>query len=240
VSVASQQSLDAVILEEFGHFVDAQVNNRDTPGDEGELFSTLVRGVNLSAAELSRIKTEDDHAVIVVNGQSVAVEQAATLVGEWDPLNYAYAVTVVGNYAYAVGDKLDIIDISDPSNPIFKGDYDISRGQDIQIAGNYAYVADWVLGLQIIDISNPTAPTLKGNYDTSDDANGVQIVRNYAYVAYGSSGLQIIDISNPTAPTLIGNYNTSGYANDVQIVGNYAYVADSSSGLQIIDKLLHI
>jgi hypothetical protein len=106
VSVASQQSLEAVILEEFGHFVDAQVNATDTAGDEGELFSAIVRGVNLSAAELGRIKTEDDHAVIVVNGKSVAVEQAATLVGEWDFLSYAKAVTVVGNYAYAVGDIL--------------------------------------------------------------------------------------------------------------------------------------
>ena len=125
VSAASQQSLEAVILEEFGHFVDAQVNGTDTAGDEGELFSAIVRGVSLSAAELGRIKAEDDHAVIVVNGQSIAVEQAATLVGVWNPLSYAYAVTVVGNYAYAVGEKLEIIDISDPSNPIFKGDYDI-------------------------------------------------------------------------------------------------------------------
>jgi hypothetical protein len=81
ISSASQQSLEAVILEEFGHFVDAQVNATDTAGDEGELFSAIVRGVSLSATELSRIKVEDDHAAIVVNGQSIAVEQAMTLVG---------------------------------------------------------------------------------------------------------------------------------------------------------------
>jgi Ca2+-binding RTX toxin-like protein len=236
VSVASQQSLEAVILEEFGHFVDAQVNATDTTGDEGELFSAIVRGVSLSAAELGRIKAEDDHAVIVVNGQSIAVEQAVTLVGVWDRLNYAWAVTVVGNYAYAVGDMLEIIDISNPSNPIFKGNYDVSDyAFDVQVVGNYAYVVDGS-GLQIIDISNPTAPTLKGNYNTSVSAFGVQVVGNYAYVAYGSSGLQIIDISNPTAPTLKGNYDTSGYyALGVQVVGNYAYVADEDSGLQIID-----
>jgi hypothetical protein len=238
VNRASQQSLEAVILEEFGHFVDAQVNQTDTAGDEGELFSAIVRGVSLSAAELSRVKAEDDHAVIVVNGQSVAVEQAATLVGVWDRLSTAVAVTVVGNYAYAVGDTLEIIDISDPSNPIFKGGYDISDGRDIQIVGNYAYIADGSSGLQIIDISNPTAPTLKGNYNTSGYdryARGVSVVGNYAYIADGSSRLQIIDISNPTAPTLKGTYNTSGRAFGVQVIGNYAYVADASSGLQIID-----
>ncbi len=76
ISSANQQSLEAVILEELGHFVDAKVNNTDTPGDEGQLFSALVRGVNLSAAELSRIKTEDDHAVVIIDGQATAIEMA--------------------------------------------------------------------------------------------------------------------------------------------------------------------
>nr|NCS59516.1 calx-beta domain protein [Microcystis aeruginosa G11-04] len=107
--------------------------------------------------------------------------------------------------------------------------------RDVQIVGNYAYVADWDSGLQIIDISNPAAPTFKGNYNTSGFARDVQIVGNYAYVADAWSGLQIIDISNPAAPTLKGNYDTSGRAWDVQIVGNYAYVADRDWGLQIID-----
>ena len=75
ISSASQQSLEAVILEEFGHFVDAQVNTADTAGDEGELFSDLVRGVSLSAAELGRIQAEDDHAIAVIDGQEVAIEQ---------------------------------------------------------------------------------------------------------------------------------------------------------------------
>jgi hypothetical protein len=235
VSVASQQSLDAVILEEYGHFVDAQVNGTDTAGDEGELFSAIVRGISLSAPELSRIKRENDQTVIVVDGQSVAVEQAVTLVGVWDRLSYARAVTVVGNYAYAVGDTLEIIDISNPSNPVFKGNYDTANALGIQVVGNYAYVADGDSGLQIINISNPFAPTLTGSYDTPSYAQEVQIVGNYAYVADALSGLQIINISNPAAPTLTGSYDTPDIAQGIQVVGNYAYVADGSSGLQIIN-----
>ena len=109
VSRASQQSLEAVILEEFGHFVDAKVNVTDTVGDEGELFSALVRGVSLNPSELSRIQAENDHAVIVVNGQSIAVEQALTLVGAWDTLTIAKTVTVADGYAYVVGDTLEIL-----------------------------------------------------------------------------------------------------------------------------------
>jgi hypothetical protein len=236
LNVASSESLVKVILEEIGHYVDAQINPVDTPGDEGEYFAKVVLNQPLTEAEITRLKTENDQAVVVIDGQSVQIEQAVTLVGKWDYLSYANAVTVVGNYAYAVGDTLEIIDISNPSNPVFKGNYDISSGEDVQVVGNYAYVADGWSGLQIIDISNPAAPTFKGNYNTSGTAYDVQIVGNYAYVAYGSSGgLQIIDISNPAAPTLKGNYNTFDGALGVQIVGNYAYVAVGWGGLQIID-----
>ncbi|MDD1415726.1 DUF4347 domain-containing protein, partial [Dolichospermum sp. ST_con] len=75
---------------------------------------------------------------------------APTLVGEWDFLSYANAVTVVGNYAYAVGDRLEIIDISNPAQPVVKGSYKVG-GQSVQVVGNYAYVAGGS-GLQVIDI----------------------------------------------------------------------------------------
>ncbi len=76
---ASSDALVAVMLEEIGHFVDAQVNTVDTVGDEGELFSHLVRGVNLTEAELTYIQTEDDRSVIDLGGQFIGVEQTAPI-----------------------------------------------------------------------------------------------------------------------------------------------------------------
>ncbi|MFM1842280.1 MAG: hypothetical protein RLZZ490_1016, partial [Cyanobacteriota bacterium] len=68
--------LQAVLLEEIGHFIDAQVNTMETLGDEGELFSAIVRGVDLSPTDLGRIQTEDDHATITLKGENIAIEQA--------------------------------------------------------------------------------------------------------------------------------------------------------------------
>ncbi|MBD2624714.1 right-handed parallel beta-helix repeat-containing protein [Microcystis flos-aquae FACHB-1344] len=76
---ASLDALVAVILEEIGHYVDAQINRVDTVGDEGELFSHLVRGVNLTEAELTYIQTEDDRSVIDLGGQFIGVEQTAPI-----------------------------------------------------------------------------------------------------------------------------------------------------------------
>jgi hypothetical protein len=223
-------------------------------GDAGEEFIRKLHEITNATISASATKTgnaalggnwelevnipENHGTSLVFHADTLNTYQgvfALTLVGQWDRLTRAYGITIAGNYAYVVGDTLQIIDISNPANPIVKGDYAISNGSSVQVVGNYAYVADDSSGLQIIDISNPTNPTRKGNYNTSGYAMDVQVVGNYAYVADGNSGLQIIDISNPTTPIFKGIYDTSGWARDVQVVGNYAYVADGNSGLQIID-----
>ena len=81
VKNASQNSLSAVVLEEIGHFVDAQINATDTQGDEGEYFADVVQGTNLSATKLEQLKTEDDHAVITLQGQSLSIEQSSFNLG---------------------------------------------------------------------------------------------------------------------------------------------------------------
>ena len=104
------------------------------------------------------------------------------------------------------------------------------------MAGDYAYVADWLSGLQIIDVSNPQAPHSPEAYDTPGDAWGTCRGGRGLRLRRGpvSSGLQIIDVSNPQAPVLAGSYDTPGWALGVAVAGDYAYVADWS-GLQIID-----
>ena len=39
---ASHAQVIAVLNEELGHHLDAQLNNNDTAGDEGELFALLL------------------------------------------------------------------------------------------------------------------------------------------------------------------------------------------------------
>ena len=76
----NQGAIIPVILEELGHSVDWKLHpGLDTPGDEGELFSALVRGVALSESELQRLKTEDDRGVVTIDGQVVELEQATNV-----------------------------------------------------------------------------------------------------------------------------------------------------------------
>jgi Ca2+-binding RTX toxin-like protein len=234
--------LQAVMIEEIGHFLDAQVNTVDTAGDEGELFSDLVRGVSLSAAELGRIEAEDDHAVVMIDGQEVAIEQSLTFVRSYNTPGFAGKVHIVGNYAY-IGDDwegLQIIDISKSSpDPIGSYISDNSFPYGTQVVGDYAYIASW-FGMEIVNIHEPRNPYFISSLTNFGDGSyNLQVVGNYAYVIGGGStgaylGLTIINVSDPLAPNIVSYYRTNS-PSGVQIVGDYAYVADGFSGLTIIN-----
>jgi len=64
-----------VLLEELGHWVDSQVNAEDSPGDEGAIFSALVRGEALRKDELAALKLESDLDELNLNGNILVVEK---------------------------------------------------------------------------------------------------------------------------------------------------------------------
>ncbi|HEY9692138.1 MAG TPA: calcium-binding protein [Oculatellaceae cyanobacterium] len=65
-----------VLLEEAGHYIDAQINEIEAEGDEGAIFSALVQGKILTEKELELLKEEDDTATIILDGQIIEIEQA--------------------------------------------------------------------------------------------------------------------------------------------------------------------
>jgi Ca2+-binding RTX toxin-like protein len=68
-------AIASLLLEEIGHRIDRLLNSEDSAGDEGAIFSALVRGESLSEAELAQLKAEDDRGTISLNRQAIAVEQ---------------------------------------------------------------------------------------------------------------------------------------------------------------------
>ncbi|MFK7994295.1 MAG: hypothetical protein AB8B87_09160 [Granulosicoccus sp.] len=63
-----------ILTEEVGHALDARLNTSDAAGDEGDIFARLVGGEEISEAELSALKSENDSGVIVVDGKEIEVE----------------------------------------------------------------------------------------------------------------------------------------------------------------------
>lgn len=146
------------------------------------------------------------------------------MVGEWRPgytSGRAYAVAVSGSYAYVAEFRegepgqghLQVVDISNPTDPQRRGGYDMSgHPTAVEVSGNHAYVVDakhWYGG---------------GNQHV-----------------FGN-GLVILDISNPASPQRVGSLTNvhgavavsgDGYPLNVAVSGNYGYVADRYAGLVI-------
>ncbi len=76
LNTASSAAIINVILEEIGHYVDAQINQVDSAGDEGAIFAELVQGNSLDVATLDALRGENDQTTIIVNGEIIQVEQA--------------------------------------------------------------------------------------------------------------------------------------------------------------------
>lgn len=74
----SINDMTGVVLEEIGHFVDARINQLDTSGDEGAVFSRVVRGMSISDLELQQLRIEDDGITVTVNGQTFKAEADTT------------------------------------------------------------------------------------------------------------------------------------------------------------------
>ncbi len=107
---------------------------------------------------------------------------------------------------------------------------------NVDVLGNFAYVAAGPAGLQVVDVSDHLAPRVAASVDTPGDAKNVQVAGTRAYVADGPGGLRIVDIANPLAPLLLGAVQVpDADARDVAVSGNLAFVADGTAGLQIID-----
>jgi len=131
--------------------------------------------------------------------------------------------------------------------------YTIHQGSDVEIQGDYAYVAvtgtsnssvtyitspppELPSGLRVIDISDPSAPKIVGGLDYSNSGILCLTVEgNFAYLAYsGGEGVKIIDISDPEKPKIVGTIKNV-YAREMVVIDGYAYIADPELGLVIVD-----
>ncbi|MDB4304284.1 hypothetical protein N9934_05800, partial [Desulfosarcina sp.] len=151
------------------------------------------------------------------------------------------------------GNKVNIMDISDPTNPFKLGHYSPpAMTYDLDVKGNYAFVACWWDGIRIIDFSNPENPVLADHLmGWSNGAipgeefiycQALDVEGNYLYaIDYGpfpeddSKGLYIFDITDPANPELVKRLTEiEGTVHDIEVSDGYAYLADNLGGLVVV------
>ena len=114
---------------------------------------------------------------------------------------------------------------------------DTGFSNNVDIAGDYAYIAAGADGLYIIDTSDKTQPILVATLALSGNGNDVKVVpgSELIVIAGGSAGVHLVDVSIPHSPQLISSVDTPGTAIDLAIENDIVYLADGDDGVQVID-----
>ncbi len=174
-----------------------------------------------------------DFTIVDVSNPAAPVEKTTLQVS-----GRVSGITVEGNYAYVASyhyapTKYDneipgsfaVIDISDPEAPAKKAeliDSNTWSAYDVDVRGQYAYLAAGTEGMILYDVSLPSAPVLKGvaqfgGYGaiavSADKHSGL------VYVSVGAQGIFAVDVSNPANPVIVGSYLDS----ELSPWGLYAY-----------------
>lgn len=150
----------------------------------------------------------------------------------------AVDIVIVDTLAYiaALG-KLVIVNVADAYAPVVVGSWNphgpFDYVRSVQVQSDFAYVANFDLGLWVIDISNPQTP-ISIDSITFGLAMDVDINGNYAYCAAEDNGVVIINITDPYNIFIEGMLDTPGSAHGICYFGYHVSVADVFS-TRIID-----
>jgi len=150
------------------------------------------------------------------------------------------AIAVADARAYVgVGQWLDVVDVSDPADPVFLG-----RSQplgdevaDVAAVGDRAYVAARHSGLHVLDVSDPASPRRLGTLEPVTETFAVEVLQADQVVSLDEAGLHVVDVSDPTNLARLGSLGPGG-ASWIAVDGRRIFVATTSSSnaaLQVVN-----
>jgi len=193
--------------------------NVSTPSNPIQTGSYTVTGytdvkavqVTNNRAYVSVVSYPSDFAMLILDVSNPA---APTKLGEYKTSAVINQIRVVGNVAYLLqDDKLRLVDIANPNNPVSLGVFAIEMppsswygDSDLEVSNNVAYISGYFntnsskeyLGLIAIDVNNGNLPTKIDSYNIN--SNSIEIQGNNIYVG-GDYGLHVFNLKPGTKPT---------------------------------------
>ena len=129
------------------------------------------------------------------------------------------------------GPEFNIIDVSNPNNPVLLGSYEINDNvNDIYINSNRAYLATDLgnAGLIILDVSNSASVNLLGQAYSTDTNSVFSNNPSLTFLNPGQE-FRIADTTNPNSIIDIGSINVGDIINDITSRDYLAFLATSNS-----------
>jgi hypothetical protein len=108
--------------------------------------------------------------------------------------DYAYVTLRAGNFCGGGENRLDILDITDLTNPLMVDSYAMQGPFGLGIDGSTLFVCDGVAGLKVYDVTDPTDIDLLA-FETANETYDVILIPPVAIVV-GPDGLDQYDYSD--------------------------------------------
>lgn len=147
-------------------------------------------------------------------------------VGRYDTPGDARDMVTVGQRLFVADlNTLQVLDWSNPQNPVPVGELGGLSATGIVTDGRYAYLSSG--GMTVVDIRDPYHPTQVGHCATTSATDDIALVGNYVYVACHYFGLNFIDIRDPSAPINTGSMGLGSWGTNIKVIGSHGYAMGS-------------
>ncbi len=148
-----------------------------------------------------------------------------------------YAVAAVGSRIFVSGWNLDVIDVSDPTDPVAIGKmhgFEDNTSHALVVLGDRIYVNAGGI-LSIFDASTVYSPDPVANLVLGNGTSYMEVRDDYAYIVDFGDGVYVIDISDPLQPFIVGYVETPNTTAEIELHGDHLYVSDLVWGIRVID-----
>ena len=137
--------------------------------------------------------------------------------------DYVFVKAYWHDPSYCWTNKIMVLDVSNPSNPLFVQEFNIQKViYDICLIDNFLYVTSGG-DFHIYDVEDASSPSLLGSYSGKKLYHApIGIHESYAFLGSHSDGYSVLDISNPANPFIVKNC-TDFSITDIYFVGSIAY-----------------
>jgi hypothetical protein len=212
---ATQDQVNAVLTEELGHHLDGILNAVDTPGDEGEIFSTYIFNANSDSNHIGAIRMEDDKVSVYSQAgfgieaeASYALSRGNTTSVNQLPIGERLRLEILGGWLYEINTEWESggsrWTIGKYSGVLFSSD-------DAATAGT--------LASQLANYFGQYSYAVTGNRILINPAGGGTV--NFKAVIYGNSG-------HPYYPRLIAYADTGTASYDLNTTYSVASIASAN------------
>ncbi len=179
------------------------------------------------------------HGLVWANAQPAEAPGTVTYSGDHPTLGEAYGIAVRDGWGYVADNHMglvvmDLHILNETAITITAWTDTPGSARDIVLAGDYAFIADGLMGLSVLRINEGAAPTFILNYDLSGYSEDLAYRDGLLAIAANEGGVHFFDMSNPEEPFYLGS-NATAYALGVCFGDDgTCLVADQEDGLLVM------